>query len=45
VTSVIDPDKLRHLGPLADLGPLSGRRSRGGEERLPGTSSRHHTGG
>jgi RNA polymerase sigma factor (sigma-70 family) len=24
VTSVINPDKLRHLGPLADLGPLSG---------------------
>ena len=25
VTSVINPDKLRHLGPLADLGPLGGR--------------------
>ncbi len=25
VTSVSNPDKLRHLGPLADLGPLSGR--------------------
>jgi RNA polymerase sigma-70 factor (ECF subfamily) len=33
VTSVTDPDKLRHLGPLADLGPLGdlGRRP-GGEE-------------
>ena len=28
VTSVVNPDKLRHLGPLADLGPLSGRGSR-----------------
>lgn len=26
VTSVINPDKLQHLGPLADLGPLGGRR-------------------
>ena len=25
VTSVVNPDKLQHLGPLADLGPLSGR--------------------
>jgi RNA polymerase sigma-70 factor (ECF subfamily) len=39
VTSVINPDKLRHLGPLADLG------RRGRQEPLPGTSSRHHTGG
>ena len=45
VTSVINPDKLRHLGPLADLGPLGGRGRRGGEQRLPGTSGRHHTGG
>jgi RNA polymerase sigma-70 factor (ECF subfamily) len=45
VTSVINPDKLRHLGPLADLGPLSGRGRRGRQEPLPGTSSRHHTGG
>ncbi len=45
VTSVIDPDKLRHLGPLADLGPLGGRSRRGGQEGLPGTSSRHHIGG
>jgi len=44
VTSVTNPDKLRHLGPLADLGPLAGPRRRGGKERLPGTSSRH-TGG
>jgi RNA polymerase sigma-70 factor (ECF subfamily) len=29
VTSVINPDKLRHLGRLADLGPLGDRR-RGG---------------
>jgi RNA polymerase sigma-70 factor, ECF subfamily len=29
VTSAINPDKLRHLGPLADLGPLSGRGRRG----------------
>jgi len=35
VTSVINPDKLRHLGPLADLGPLSGRGRRGGAERGP----------
>ena len=34
VTSVIDPDKLRHLGPLADLGPLGGRPdSSGGRQR------------
>jgi len=45
VTSVINPDKLRHLGPLADLGPLSGRGRPSGEARLPGTSSRNHTGG
>jgi hypothetical protein len=32
VTSVINPDKLRHLGLLADLGPLGGR---GGAERGP----------
>jgi RNA polymerase sigma-70 factor, ECF subfamily len=42
VTSMTNPDKLRHLGPLADLSPLGGR---GEKERLPGTSSRHHTGG
>jgi RNA polymerase sigma factor (sigma-70 family) len=35
VTSVINPDKLRHLGPLADLGPLGGRGRRGGAERGP----------
>jgi RNA polymerase sigma factor (sigma-70 family) len=35
VTSVTNPDKLRHLGPLADLGPLSGRGRRGGAERGP----------
>jgi len=35
VTSVINPDKLRHLGPLADLGPLSARGRRGGAERGP----------
>jgi RNA polymerase sigma factor (sigma-70 family) len=35
VTSVVDPDKLRHLGPLADLGPLGGRGRRGGGERGP----------
>jgi RNA polymerase sigma factor (sigma-70 family) len=35
VTSVINPDKLRHLGPLADLGPLSGRGRRGGAARGP----------
>jgi hypothetical protein len=45
VTSVINPDKLRHLGPLADLGPLSRHGRHGRQERLPGTSSRHHTGG
>jgi hypothetical protein len=32
---VINPDKLRHLGPLADLGPLGGRGRRGGAERGP----------
>ena len=35
VTSVTNPDKLRHLGPLADLGPLGGRGRRGGAERSP----------
>jgi RNA polymerase sigma factor (sigma-70 family) len=35
VSSVINPDKLRHLGPLADLGPLSGRGRRGGAARGP----------
>ncbi len=45
VTSVVNPDKLRHLGPLADLVLLSGRGRRGRQEPLPGTSSRHHTGG
>jgi len=35
VTSVTDPDKLRHLGPPADLGPLGGRVRHGGEERGP----------
>jgi RNA polymerase sigma-70 factor (ECF subfamily) len=35
VTSVVNQDKLRHLGPLADLGPLSGRGRRGGAERGP----------
>ena len=35
VTSVIDPDKLRHLGPLADLSPLGGRGRRGRAERGP----------
>ena len=35
VTSVVNPDKLRHLGPLADLGPLGGRGRRGGAERGP----------
>jgi RNA polymerase sigma factor (sigma-70 family) len=35
VTSVINPDKLRHLGPLADLGPLGGRGRRGGAGRGP----------
>ncbi len=29
ITSVSDPDKLRHLGPLADLSPL-GRHGRHG---------------
>jgi RNA polymerase sigma-70 factor (ECF subfamily) len=34
ITSVVDPDKLRHLGPLADLGPLGGRPdSSGARER------------
>jgi RNA polymerase sigma factor (sigma-70 family) len=31
VTSVSDPDKLRHLGPLADVGPPGGRGRRGGQ--------------
>ncbi|HEX6421358.1 MAG TPA: hypothetical protein VFZ77_22845, partial [Acidimicrobiales bacterium] len=31
VTSVTDPGKLQHLGPLADLAPLAGRGRRGGE--------------
>jgi hypothetical protein len=35
VTSVVNPDKLRHLGPLADLGPLGGRGRRGRAERGP----------
>jgi RNA polymerase sigma factor (sigma-70 family) len=35
VTSVVNPDKLRHLGPLADLGPLGGRGRRGGAARGP----------
>jgi hypothetical protein len=39
LTSVINPDRLQHLG------PLSGRGRRGGQERLHGTSTRHHTGG
>jgi RNA polymerase sigma-70 factor (ECF subfamily) len=39
VTSVIDADKLRHLGPLADLGPLGGRVRRGGGE--PGPAGPH----
>jgi RNA polymerase sigma-70 factor (ECF subfamily) len=41
VTSMIDPDKLRHLGPLADLESLGGPGRSGGEERPPGTSSHH----
>jgi RNA polymerase sigma factor (sigma-70 family) len=45
VTTMMNPDKLQHLGPLADLSPLGGPGRRGGNERLPGTSSRHHTGG
>jgi RNA polymerase sigma factor (sigma-70 family) len=45
VTSVTNPDKLRHLGPLADLSPLSDRGRRGRQKPLPGTSSRHHTSG
>jgi RNA polymerase sigma-70 factor (ECF subfamily) len=45
VTTMMNPDKLQHLGPLADLEPLSGPRRRGGHERLPGTSSRHDTDG
>jgi RNA polymerase sigma factor (sigma-70 family) len=44
VTAVANPDKLRHLGPLADLGPL-GSPGRRRTEPLPGPSSRHHTGG
>jgi RNA polymerase sigma-70 factor (ECF subfamily) len=35
VTSVINPDKLRRLGPLADVGLLGGRGRRGGGERGP----------
>jgi RNA polymerase sigma factor (sigma-70 family) len=35
VTSVLNPDKLRHLGPLADLTPLGGRGRRGGGKRGP----------
>jgi RNA polymerase sigma-70 factor (ECF subfamily) len=27
VSSIVNPDKLRHLGPLADLGALRGERS------------------
>jgi RNA polymerase sigma-70 factor (ECF subfamily) len=42
VTSVIDPDKLRHLGPLADLGDLVGRGRSGGDERLPGNQQSPH---
>jgi RNA polymerase sigma-70 factor (ECF subfamily) len=42
VTSVIDPDKLRHLGPLADLGDLVGRGRSGGDERLPGNQQSSH---
>jgi RNA polymerase sigma factor (sigma-70 family) len=38
VTSVTDPDKLRHLGPLADLGPLSAHGRRGGRDRLENPS-------
>jgi RNA polymerase sigma-70 factor (ECF subfamily) len=36
--SVINPDKLRHLGPVADLPALIGRR-RPGEDDMPGRSS------
>jgi RNA polymerase sigma factor (sigma-70 family) len=40
VTAMIDPDRLRHLGPLADLGPLGGHGGGGHrEQRPPGTSS------
>jgi hypothetical protein len=42
VTSVVDPDKLRHLGPLADLGDLVGRGRSGGDERLPGNQQSSH---
>jgi len=35
VTSVINPDKLRHLGPLADLGPLGGPGRGAGQEPGP----------
>jgi RNA polymerase sigma factor (sigma-70 family) len=35
VTSMTDPDKLRHLGPLADLGSLTGRGRRRGTEGGP----------
>jgi RNA polymerase sigma factor (sigma-70 family) len=38
VTSVTDPDKLRHLGPLADLGPLSAQSRRSGRDRLENPS-------
>jgi len=40
VTSVVNPDKLQHLGPLADLGPLGARGDRGrdggSQQRRPG---------
>jgi RNA polymerase sigma factor (sigma-70 family) len=35
VTSVISPDKLRHLGPLADLSPLGGRGRRARDDPGP----------
>jgi RNA polymerase sigma-70 factor, ECF subfamily len=35
VTSVINRDKLRHLGPLADLGPLNGPGRHAGQEPGP----------
>jgi RNA polymerase sigma factor (sigma-70 family) len=35
VTSVINPDKLQHLGPLADLGPLRSGVSTGGDDPGP----------
>ena len=37
LTAVINPDKLRHLGPLAGLGPLIGSGRRGGAARGPGS--------